>query len=590
MMPGRRLLWQLYPSYLLVILLCTLAVAAFSLRSVEAFHLEQVKADLAAKCRLIERQAGEYVAPDRRQALQQLTDDLSERAHVRITVIALDGTVLSDSDKGARTMANHATRPEVVRALAGQVGQSVRYSRTLRTDMVYVAVPVRGPGGITAVVRTASPMTDVYAALSALSKRIWIVGLLVAALAAAISMLVSRRVSRSLGEVADAAEQFAEGDLAHSVPLLGTLELDRLAVSLNRMAARLGGQIDAISRRSKEHEAVLASMAEGVLSVDHRQRVIGMNNAAARMLDADAEQARGRALQEVTRNVLLERFVAGVLSGRAPAEAEIVLHDGADRQVRLRGEVLHDADERDMGALIVMSDLTRMRRLENVRRDFVAAVSHELRTPVTAIQGFVETLRDGAVSDPQRAAKFLDILSRQAERLGNIIEDLLALSRVDQDVEARAIDFVRSPVRDVLCAAVADCNLAAAERNVSVGVDCDAGVTARMRAQLIEQALVNLLDNAIKYSPAGSRVVVEARSAGGSTVIRVRDQGCGIAPEHLSRIFESFYCVDKSHSRTMGGTGLGLAIVKHIVQAHGGRVTVESTVGEGSVFCLHLPA
>jgi len=587
-MAKRRLLHRLYPTYLVVILLCILGVAAVARRQVRAFYFERLAEDLTAKCRMAERQLAEHVASGRRDALERLTRELGDLAGVRITVIAPDGQVLSDSERDAETMENHATRPEIVRARAGEIGRSVRYSDTLRGDMVYVAAPVRGPSGVVGVVRAARSLAGVDEALSAVTRRIWLGGLAVAAVAAVLSMVVTRRIGGALRDVADAAECFARGDLAHKVPESGALEFDRLADSLNRMAASLRHQIETVNRQNREHEAVLAGMTEGVIAVDGDQRIISLNRAAARLLNADASATKGRTLPETTRNVLLQRFVGGVLAGRGPLDAEIVLHDGPERHVLVRGTVLRDAEDRDIGALIVMSDLTRVRRLENVQRDFAAAVSHELRTPVTAIQGFAETLRDGAIEDPERAAQFVDILSRQAGRLGRIIEDLLALCRVERGAQEEAIDLARAELRDVLLAAVAECEPRAGERNVAVEVSCPEGLQARMNTQLIEQAVLNLVDNAVKYSQPGGAVTVEAREADGRAVIRVCDRGCGIPARHLSRIFEPFYCVDRSRSRELGGTGLGLAIVQHIVQVHGGAVTVESEVGQGSTFCVNL--
>jgi two-component system phosphate regulon sensor histidine kinase PhoR len=238
----------------------------------------------------------------------------------------------------------------------------------------------------------------------------------------------------------------------------------------------------------------------------------------------------------------------------------------------------------------VLDDVTRLRRLENLRRDFVANVSHELKTPITSIKGFIETLQDGALNNEGDARRFLEIMARQADRLNAIIEDLLHLSRVEEEAAQQDIELKEQPLRESLQAALHGCQHKAGARQIPLKLKCETGLCARINAPLLEQAVVNLLDNAIKYSAPGSPVEVEAGQEKDGIAIRVRDGGCGIAAEHLPRLFERFYRVDKARSRQMGGTGLGLAIVKHIAQAHGGRVAVTSRPGEGSVFSLHLPA
>jgi two-component system phosphate regulon sensor histidine kinase PhoR len=265
------------------------------------------------------------------------------------------------------------------------------------------------------------------------------------------------------------------------------------------------------------------------------------------------------------------------------------VRNGGERFLQAHGTILHDAEDRGIGALVVLNDVTRIRKLESVRREFVANVAHEIRTPVTSIKGFVETLLDGALENPKNAEHFLNIIGRQAERLNAIIEDLLSLSRIEQETESAEIALKEGRIIDVLQAAVQLCEKKAAGKKIAVRLACEEDVSAKINPPLLEQALVNLIDNAINYSGRGSPVHVEAARGDTEIIIGVRDQGCGIAKQHLPRLFERFYRVDKARSRKLGGTGLGLAIVKHITQAHGGNVTVESTPGEGSTFRIHLP-
>lgn len=336
-------------------------------------------------------------------------------------------------------------------------------------------------------------------------------------------------------------------------------------------------------------EAVLASMVEGVIAVDMDERVISMNQAAAQMFVCNPSAAQGRTIQEVVRNVVLHEFVRNTLSSQKPVEKDIVLHTGVERFINGHGTVLRDARGEQMGALIVLNDVTRIRRLENVRREFVANVSHEIKTPITAIKGFVETLRDGAVKNPEDAERFLGIIENHAERLEAIIEDLLSLSRIEREAERGKISLVEGQVQDVVQMAVQVCEMSARAKDIKIEFSCDKDIASKINAPLLEQAIVNLLDNAIKYSAEGSTIRVEVTQTAEEIIIDVRDQGCGIEKEHLPRLFERFYRVDKARSRQLGGTGLGLAIVKHITQAHGGQVSVESVPGKGSTFSIRLP-
>jgi two-component system phosphate regulon sensor histidine kinase PhoR len=282
--------------------------------------------------------------------------------------------------------------------------------------------------------------------------------------------------------------------------------------------------------------------------------------------------------------------VKNALTSQEPVEKDILLYTDVERIINAHGTLLRDADKHRVGALIVLNDITRLWRLENIRRDFVANVSHEIRTPITAVKGFVETLRDGSVKDPKDSKRFLGIIEKHVDRLEAIIEDLLSLSRIERGTEGEHIMLQGGRIRDVLLTAIQVCEAKAAPKNIRVELSCNEELKANINPALLEQAVVNLIDNAIKFSDNGSSVLVKAIQMNGQIGISIRDQGCGIEKKHLPRLFERFYRVDKARSRQMGGTGLGLAIVKHITQAHGGQVSVESIPGEGSTFSIHIPS
>ena len=595
-MPRRRLLWQLFPSYLVITLLSLLAVTWYATRSLRGFYRAETQTMLEARARLVEKQLLATHRSGDKAAVDALCKDLGSRSDTRITAMLPSGVVVGESDEDTAKMELHNTpdRPEMMAALGGEVGVATRQSATLNKDMMYVAVPLfTGEGEareVELVVRTSFPVTSVEDALRHIHAELAIAGLVIAVFAGVVSLVVSRRISQPLEEMKQGADRFAEGDLHVRLPVPETAELASLAEAMNQMAAQLEERLNTILRQRNEQEAILASMVEGVVAVDNDERLISMNVAATAMLGVDDGKLEGRSIQEAVRNPALQRFVAGALAEPEVSEGEIELVGNGQRVLQAHGAALRDAEGRQIGAVVVLNDVTRLRRLESIRREFVANVSHELRTPITSVKGFVETLLDGALGNPEDATRFLGIIARQVDRLNAIIEDLLLLSRLEQDTGQPAATLEEATLKDVLDAAVQVCSLKATEKDMALRVTCAAGFTARINAPLLEQAVVNLVHNAINYSEPGRAVEIVAEPGDGETIVRVADQGCGIGPEHLPRLFERFYRVDRARSRKLGGTGLGLAIVKHIAQAHGGRVTVESEPGKGSVFTIHLPA
>jgi two-component system, OmpR family, phosphate regulon sensor histidine kinase PhoR len=589
-MRRRRLVAQLFPSHLIIVLLALLAVTWYVSQAWRGAFLEQTAADLKIRADLVIPQLQALLSPLKAEAADRLCKELGKLSGTRLTVILPSGQVVGDSFKSPARMDNHGDRPEIRQALKGKVGIATRHSYTEETSMMYVAVPVLDQGRVVAVVRASLTVAFIGRALDAMYGKIALGGLGAALLAALLSLVVARRLSRPLEEMKQAAQRFAQGDLRVKVPVPSSDELASLAEALNSMGEQLDQRLRTVTRQRQEQEAVLASMVEGVLAVDQQERLIILNQAGARLLGVEPEAARERPLPEVVRHPDLQNFVARALASPRQVDGEIILRDsGGDRLLQLRGTTLRDSQGKAFGALIVLNDVTRLRRLEQSRRDFVANVSHELKTPITSIKGFVETLLDGAMREPENALNFLQIIARHADRLNEIIDDLLSLSRIEQDSDQGKIALSTGGLKAVLLDAIQACRERAAVRDIEIDLSCPEDLTAAINAPLLEQAVVNLIGNAVKYSPATRPVQVEARRENGEVLILVRDQGPGIAPEHLPRIFERFYRVDPGRSRKVGGTGLGLAIVKHIAQAHGGYVTLESAPGAGSTFLIHLP-
>ncbi len=499
------------------------------------------------------------------------------------------GGIVADTHEDPARMDNHSTRPEVMSALAGKVTHEARYSATVGEPMLYVAVPIGNGEAIGGVVRASIRRAEIHQELRRYQSMLLGGFVFVALAAIGLSWMLARRQACPVEQVSAAAERIARGDVELTLPKSDIHELSRLSDSLKHMANQLEERRHTIGRKGHEQEAVLASMVEGVLAVDSDERVISINRAAAELVGANAAELAGRSLQEVIRNADLRRFATRTLVSEDSIEDDILLRGDKERLLQIRGTALRDASGRSIGAVIVLHDMTHYRHLENIRRDFVANVSHELKTPIASIKGFVETLLDGAVHSPDDVERFLRIVVKQADRLNSIIEDLLSLSKIEQSEEESNLALALGNVKDILNSAVYDCQTKSTERSIVVNVSCEDTVVANINPRLLEQAVVNLLDNAIKYSEPGDEVLLTGRVLPGEVVIAVSDHGCGIDQDHLPRLFERFYRVDKARSRKLGGTGLGLSIVKHIVQAHGRRVSVASTPGKGTTFTIHLP-
>ncbi len=527
---------------------------------------------------------------DRRDALDVLCKNLGQATSTRITMILPSGEVLADSDGNPRIMDNHGERPEVKEALAGRIGTAIHYSRILYEDMFYLAAPVREKGKVIGAIRVAQPVTEINEALTSLYIKITFGGVIAAILSAIMSFLVSRGISRPIVRMKEGAEHFAKGEFGEKLRLPEIEELASLADTLNQMAQNLDEKIRLIIHERNEREVILSSMQEGVLAVDVEGRILTLNRAIEKMFGIHLSETKGRPLLEVIRNIDLRRFIEESLQDGKPTEAEIILPGPEEKFLHVHGSILRHDEGKHMGTLLVLNDITRVRLLESMRKEFIANVSHELKTPITSIKACVETLRDESMADPGTIQRFLEILVMQTDRLNNIIDDLLSLSKIEWLEERREIQLEEVNLYNLLQASIAEISEKSSARKVEVTLQCDQGFSAVVNPSLMEQAAANLLDNAIKYSKEGDIVTIDVSRDRADIIIKVIDQGCGIGREHIPRIFERFYRVDKDRSRQSGGTGLGLAIVKHIAQAHGGSVKADSSPGKGSIFTIRLPA
>jgi len=507
-------------------------------------------------------------------------------SNVRVTVVTADGLVLADSQSNPRTMENHAGRPEIRDALAKGEGQSVRHSVTINRDLLYYAARYSVPGGAPVVLRFATPLGTVEEEVWAFRRRLWLSSLLMLVIAGIASLWISRSFARRVERLQSFSRRVAEGDFRPIDADRSGDTLEVLAASLNDSAARLDRAIRTVTEERNLSSAILGSMVEGVAVVSRGERLVFANDGFAEILELGVPPRPGSSLVETVRQTELIEAVRAVLGGAPRVEAEIVT--GTLRQHFFAVTVASVKAAENSGAVIVLHDITDLRKLERIRRDFVANVSHEFKTPLTAIQGFAETLLAGAMDDPQNRLRFLQIILDHSRRLARLTDDLLELSRMDADRVDLEVD--RLSVSPFVQSCIETTQRSAAEKNLRVSVNLKTSLPdiAADRRRLAE-VLQNLLDNAVQYTPSGGRITVSASSDGDEVEFTVSDTGIGIPKVDQPRIFERFYRVDVARSREVGGTGLGLSIAKHLVEAHGGRIWVESEVGQGSQFHFTVP-
>jgi two-component system, OmpR family, phosphate regulon sensor histidine kinase PhoR len=612
----RKLIWQIFPSFMVIILLSLSVVSWYSTRYFKAFFLENSEKELTIQAKLLQHKFAHLLKEDRQSILKidSQCKKVGKDIQTRVTIVMPSGVVVGDSFGRIETMENHLARPEIQSALKGRKGLSIRYSSTLDQNMMYIAYPVTredqstlgvskesvksaeptesvGPANpVMAVVRTAVSISEIDKKIISVRNNILAALVLTLIAAAFASFYVARRITKPVEQMTRGAIEFAKGNLDNRLTAPETEELSQLARAMNKMAVKLAEKILDFKNRSHELEAVHTSMQEGVIAIDKNEQIITINTAAAGIFDFPAPTLKKKNVLEVARNYELQTFIQRALSTHEPVEEDILIERDETIILNIHSTALYDTRKKRMGTLIIFHDITRIRRLEMMHKEFAANVSHELKTPLTTIKGFIETLQQ-MLSDKetQDSKTFLKIIEKNVNRMVELIDDLLALSRLER-LEGTHIEFESHSMSSLLEGAVHICSPLAQDKNIQITLDCPETITARMDPILMEQAIINLVDNAVKYNPKNTRVTIGAMPQKGRVVITVQDSGTGIDKEHLPKIFNRFYRVDKGRSRNEGGTGLGLAIVKHIVQYHNGRIEVESLRGQGTIFKISIPA
>jgi two-component system, OmpR family, phosphate regulon sensor histidine kinase PhoR len=589
-----RLFWKLGLTYLVLLLAVLVAVDLYSSGFLRREYIRSADDKLSSLLRIAQTRPPNI---DDAEALREWTTWFASSG-VRVTVVDDTGRVLAESAQDPESLGNHSDRPEIIQAFATGQGQSVRRSATLGRDLIYRAARYQTPAGSPIVIRFALPLTQVNDSISEFRRRLLLASVLILVLGGISSLIYFRMFAARVERLKDFSRRVAEGDFRPLAAERPRDELADLGAALNETAASMDRTIQSLSGERNRSSAILRSMVEGVAVIDAQERLVFCNRAFCEILNLDPTAIDGRAVIEVVRNSDLLGLIRRALLGEEGLSSDIAMGIVQQQAFAVTAAPVQALETnpqiggtresgKPSGAVVVLHDVTELRRLERVRQDFVANVSHEFKTPLTAIQGFAETLLGGALEDPRNNRRFLEIIREHATRLARLTDDLLKLARI----EAGKLEIELVPVS--LLALIEGCAetslLKATRKQIAFEADVPPGVPAvRGDPGLLHDVLQNLIDNAVQYTPAGGRIFVSVTTKEREAVVTVTDTGIGIPLAEQERIFERFYRVDAGRSREAGGTGLGLSIAKHIVEAQGGRLWVESEVGRGSKFSFSI--
>jgi two-component system phosphate regulon sensor histidine kinase PhoR len=575
-----RLFWKIGVVYLLMLLAVLFILDTYVVQALKREYLASAFSQLESLTNL---------ALVKSALPSQATEWSAWLAHsgVRVTVVAADGTVLADSNENPAKMENHAGRPEIRAAFATGAGRAVRYSATLKRDLVYYAAKYES-GSSLVVLRLSIPVYRLDEGVAAFRGELWTVSLLILALAGGVSLVFFRRISNRIGRLTEFSRRIAGGNF-HPMPLeRSNDELADLSGTLNQTAIRLDGTIRTLTEERNQSAAILASMEEGVVVIDTEQHVTFCNAAFCRAAGVSDTQWEGRPAVELIRHSDILSMIRQALASKEIIHGEVVVGSIRTRSFAVTSTPIQSGSK-TTGAVLVLHDITEIRRLERARRDFVANVSHEFKTPLTAIQGFSETLLEGALEDVDNRRRFINIIHDHALRLGRLTDDLLRLAQIEAG--QLHLEFQPVDVADIIQGCLETARAKVSQTGLRLDVHSTGNlpeVSGDLRS--LQGVLQELLDNAVRYSSPGGLITVKTEVQNSSVVISVSDTGIGIPKVDQERIFERFYRTDPARSRESGGTGLGLSIAKHLIEAHGGQIKVESEVGKGSTFSVSLPA
>jgi two-component system phosphate regulon sensor histidine kinase PhoR len=587
----KTLFWKLYPSFLTISFILLFAIVMVALWSVKTFHYQERARDLEIRTKILTPSFSRLIKTKNYQALQRMAQTLGDSASTRVTIILPSGKVVGDNRKSPDNMDNHKNRPEVEKATLNGKGLSIRYGQTLAINSMYFAMAIVEQNKMIGIIRTSTPLDTLQTALWDIYYKVALGFSILVVIAAFASWWMSKSLVRPLEVMKLQAQRLAQGYFSSRVQLNASdsLEVEELGQAFNEIAIQLNQRIEIILNQRNEQEAVFSSMVEGVIAVDSNDNILRINKAAYSILKITKKNIEGIKLHKAIEAPELQKPIEFALKQNEPVKQEIIIHKDEEQVLLAQSAPLLDTHKARCGTLIVFNDITKLKEFEFQRKEFVANVSHELRTPLTAIQGLSETLIEFPELPAEKRENFTQVIHTHSLRLEGIIENLLTLSKIEKETEINEIEFTNEPITLALSNAIFLCNDKAQARNIKIILKSTHEVTFKHNSSLIEQAIINLLNNAIKYSDGDSEINISVITEKQCIKISVEDKGRGIPEKHLSRLFERFYRVDKARSRDLGGTGLGLSIVKRIALAHQGTISVQSEINKGSIFTLILP-
>lgn len=577
-----------FTTLIAMVLLAVAPISIFNIKNFREFFHEETELFLLEGCRVLKNLYPQYSSKDS-QALSDFAESAANATSLRVTITREDGTVLSDSHNDPAKMNNHALRPEIKAAMKEGSGTSIRNSPTMENEMMYAAIRISFTDGKNGTIRIARSIEEIDSRIRSITRSVFVIGFIAFALAIWISFVVANKVSEIISKVKSTSRYYASGDFSGQLQIHSPVDIAEIADDLNQMGIQLKQRIEKIEEQKSELRLILDSMTEPVLYTDSSLHTIKINRSAEKLFGINEDDDSGKSIIEIFMNSELNGFAENLVKTGESGEAVIMLNLPRPVDLEINGTVLFDASEKNVIALLlVMHDITKTKKLEQMRKDFVSNVSHELKTPVTMIKGYVETMLDNPERSKEETNKFLQIIEKHSLRVEAIINDLLFLSGIEKNGSGN-LTLEKIPAIDLITSAASSCEAIAEEKNIKIKISCDENLEMEVYPLLAEQALINLVNNAVKYSEKGTEIKIKAfRNENGRSCLTVKDQGCGIAPADQERIFERFYRVDKARSRESGGTGLGLSIVKHIALTHNGSINLKSIPGKGSTFTLCL--
>jgi len=579
----------MYGGFLVFFLIPIIFAGVSIVGKMEHDFIEQLKESLVSEAILLQIIAEESISGNSHSAIQERLKQIPLEKGARLTVILENGEVLGDTEKDPVEMDNHSNRPEILTARSHGRGFSTRYSDTLNTNMMYLALLVKNNNGFNGYVRTSVSLSSVEEKLGEIRNIVLFSAVSAFIAALILGLFFARHFALPLSNMTSVAQSMSQGDYDRRLSVNRLDEFGKLAKAYNVMAESLKIRIGTIDSERNKLQTILTGMIEGVIALDLSENIVHINSAAGRILEVSPPECLGKSIWKIASFMELKELLANVFNEKEGLKTKLKLsRQFKDTVIEMQISPIYDINYAPAGSVIVMHDVSELHNLEKIRRDFVANISHELKTPITAIRGLIETIIDDEEITPDNRKNFMERAKEQTKRLTSLVDDILALARLES--ESFVIEKSRVNMNRIILDAVKSLSPVSEEREIEIATELpDTSVEINGDENAITSAISNLLDNALKYTPPKGKIVVRLKTDGLFGVVEIQDNGVGIEQKHHHRIFERFYRVDKARSRELGGTGLGLAIVKHVAQSHGGKVDLESVPGKGSIFRITLP-